>query len=69
MSKKPKQNEVRTCGECIHEWAGAMWNVGTIHFANATSCSNYETVKMSAAYFIGKIDGEKSAKEGETNAV
>ena len=55
-----KKAPIRKCSECIHENACAMWNIGSIHNTNANACANYETVKMSAAYFIGKMDGEKA---------
>lgn len=65
--KRTKSNRekspIRTCADCIHEYACAMWNVGNIHNADASGCANYETVKMSAAYFIGKMDGEKGASD------
>ena len=55
MDKKQKQ-PTKTCGECIHEYACSMWNVGTMHNTCATNCVNHETVKDSAAYLIGKMD-------------
>ena len=64
--RKNKDERTRTCGECIHEYACAMWNVGSLHNTDATNCSNYETAKMSAAYLIGKMDGEKASEEKET---
>ena len=49
-----KKEVARTCEQCIHEWACQSWNVGSIHTMNATNCTNYETVKDSNAYFLGK---------------
>ena len=61
MKKRETSKPLRTCGECIHEYACAMWNVGSLHNTNAMGCANYETVKMSAAYFIGRMDGKQEA--------
>lgn len=49
-----------TCGDCIHEYACQMWMGGTNHNTDARNCTNYETVKDSASYFIGVHDGKKS---------
>ena len=49
----------KTCGQCIHEHACQAWNIGHLHDADASSCVNYETVKDSAAYYIGFLDGKK----------
>lgn len=58
MSKKNVKKE-RTCADCIHEYACQMWNVGTLHFTDASPCANYEVLKDSAAYYIGYQDGRK----------
>lgn len=56
----------RKCSECIHENACVMWGIGgRMAESNAMRCPNYETVKDSAAYLIGKLDGRK---EANTNA-
>lgn len=31
---------------------------------NANHCVNYETVKLSTAYYIGKLDGIREATKG-----
>lgn len=62
MAKKQKE-PVKTCADCIHEYACSMWNIGTLHWANATNCTNYETVRDSAAYLIGKM--ERGAEDGK----
>jgi hypothetical protein len=31
---------------------------------DATNCTNYETVKDSAVYLIGLLDGRKEAQDG-----
>lgn len=56
---RPPKKPAQTCGDCIHEYACAMWNVGSLHNADATHCTNYETVKQSAAYFCGRLDRER----------
>lgn len=63
MQKHKDIKPIRVCGDCIHECACAMWNIGNLHNTDATHCINYETVKMSAAYLIGKIGGEKGGVE------
>lgn len=65
--RKKKTAPDKTCGECIHEYACAMWNVGNLHNTDATHCTNYETVKMSAAYLIGKLDGQRGDTKNEQN--
>ena len=62
MEKKIKK-PVKTCADCIHEFACGMWNIGNIHGMDATNCTNYETVKDSAAYFIGRMDERKEGAE------
>lgn len=55
----------RTCGDCIHEYACAMWNVGTIQDADASHCTEYTTVRDSAAYLIGRLDERKERRREE----
>ena len=43
-----------------------MWNIGNLHNTDATNCTNYESVRMSAAYLIGKLDGEKGVIQDES---
>ena len=35
----------RTCGDCIHEYACAMWNVGTLQNTDATNCVNFQRLE------------------------
>lgn len=58
MRKEQIKKVSKTCADCIHEFACQMWNIGNLHNTDATNCQNHETVKESAAYFIGKIDGK-----------
>jgi len=58
---RKKESPIRTCGDCIHEYACAMWNIGNIHNTNATNCTNYTTVKDSAPYLCGKMDERKAS--------
>lgn len=62
--KKPKQQQKpeRTCADCIHERACQAWTLGMIHHMNTNGCAIYETVKDSASYLIGYMDG-KAGKE------
>ena len=59
MAKKKTPKPQKTCGDCIHEHACAMWNIGTIHEMNATNCTNHETARESAAYLIGKMEAQQ----------
>ena len=65
MAKKNQIKPHRTCADCIHEWACQAWNRGNIHKMDANSCQMYETVKDSAAYLCGRIDGKKEAMHGK----
>ena len=42
--KKQQPKPTRTCGQCIHEYACGMWNVGNLRNTDATHCTNYETL-------------------------
>ena len=35
----------RTCGDCIHEYACGMWNVGTLQNTDATNCVNFQRLE------------------------
>ena len=61
MGKKRTSKPKKTCADCIHEYACAMWNIGNIHNMDANNCTNHETVKESAVYFIGVLDGRKKS--------
>lgn len=61
---KAKKTDCRKCAECIHEYACAMWNVGSINQMDATHCTGYETVEDSAAYFCGWIKGVDNVRCG-----
>ena len=43
--KKMQNQEKITCGDCIHRWACAQWNVGDITNALADTCANFESDK------------------------
>ena len=62
-----KQNKpIKTCADCIHEFACRGWTDGRrISDASASQCPNHETVKESGAYLCGVIDERKRKK---TNA-
>ena len=60
MAKKIKTKApALTCGECIHEYACAMWNTGTITRASAEHCTEYTTCRESAAYLVGRLEERK----------
>lgn len=58
MARKTENKQVRKCSECIHEYACSMWNVGSLHNTDATSCANYEPLRESNAYYIGYQEGK-----------
>jgi hypothetical protein len=55
----PKENPVRACEECIHFFACSRQCGEPMAQGSATGCECYETVKSSAAYFAGTLDGAK----------
>ena len=62
MAKKTHTQPTKSCADCIHEYACRMWTDGRmISDESASRCPNHTTVKESAAYLIGKMDGEKHA--------
>nr|DAO92225.1 MAG TPA: hypothetical protein [Bacteriophage sp.] len=69
MAKKTKTKaSALTCGECIHEYACAMWNTGTITRASAEHCTEYTTCRESAAYLVGRLEERKEQMlKGEKN--
>ena len=62
-----KQNKpIKTCADCIHEFACRGWTGGRyISDDSASRCPNHETVKESGAYLCGVLD-ERNRKK--TNA-
>ena len=62
-----KQNKpIKTCADCIHEFACRGWTGGRyISDDSASRCPNHETVKESGAYLCGVLDERKRKK---TNA-
>lgn len=60
MAKKTHAQSTKSCSDCVHEYACRMWTDGRmISDESASRCPNHTTVKESAAYLIGKMDGEK----------
>ena len=62
-----KQNKpIKTCADCIHEFACRGWTNGrVISDISASQCPNHETVKESGAYLCGVLDERKRKR---TNA-
>lgn len=60
MGKKNPKKQIKTCADCIHEFACSMWNIGYIHNMDTTNCTCYETVRDSTPYYIGFCEGQKS---------
>ena len=46
----------------LHFDSMAEWNVGTLQNTDATHCTNYETIRDSAAYLIGKMEGKEDGR-------
>ena len=67
MIMAKKQNKpIKTCADCIHEFACRGWTGGRyISDDSASQCPNHETVKESGAYLCGVLDERKRKK---TNA-
>ena len=70
MPKKTKaEKHVRACADCIHEWACQAWTLGgRLSETNADRCQIYETVRDSAAYFIGYREGLEAGRCKHENA-
>ena len=67
---KRKSKPLKTCADCTHEFACAMWNIGNIHNMDAANCTNYETVKDSMPYLIGLLDGRTGVRiENQTEEI
>ena len=48
---------MKSCMECIHEYACRMWTNGRmISDESASRCPEYTEVRESAAYLIGKLE-------------
>ena len=57
---KTQKKPVRTCADCIHEFACRLWTDGRkISDSSASLCPGYETVKDSGAYYCGVLDERK----------
>ena len=67
MIMAKKQNKpIKTCSDCIHEFACRGWTNGrVISDISASQCPNHETVQESGAYLCGVLDERKRKK---TNA-
>lgn len=62
MANKTHTQPTKSCSDCVHEYACRMWTDGRkISDESASRCTNHTTTKESAAYLIGKMDGEKTA--------
>lgn len=55
----PKENPERACEECIHFFACSKQCGEPMAQSSATGCECYETIKSSAAYYVGTLDGAK----------
>ena len=48
MPKKAKSVSNQQCGDCVHHWACATWNVGSIASMDGTNCANFERFDVKA---------------------
>lgn len=55
--KKKAESKI-LCNDCVHEFACKMWTSGRV--IASENCPNHETVKESASYYCGFLDGQKS---------
>ena len=63
---KAERKSKRSCSDCIHEWACQSWALGgKLAETNADRCQIYETVRDSAAYFLGYREGLAAKEEDE----
>ena len=57
QDKKP----MKTCADCVHESACKVWTNGrALADENAAKCPEFETVRDTASYLIGKMEGAES---------
>ena len=52
MPKKAKSVSNQQCGDCVHHWACATWNVGSIASMDGTNCANFERFDVKAALLV-----------------
>lgn len=67
MGKKKARESlpVKTCADCVHEFACKMWTFSKeLSPENVTRCPEFKTVRDTASYLIGKMEGEKAALSG-----
>lgn len=61
QNKKP----MKTCADCVHESACKLWTCDRVLAdENAARCPEFKTVRDTASYLIGKMEGEKAALSG-----
>lgn len=62
---KQTTKPMQTCADCVNESACKLWTCGRVLAdENAARCPEFKTVKDTASYLIGKLDGEKAALSG-----
>jgi len=51
---KKKNNSVNkyTCSDCVHRWACAAWNIGSIANMNVTNCANFEKFSVNTVQVV-----------------
>lgn len=60
MARKSKQTPVKTCADCVHEYACKGWTHGQeLSPENASKCDAFEAVRDTAAYLIGKLEANE----------
>ena len=58
---------MKSCIDCIHEYACRMWTNGrVVSDESASRCSEYTELRDRAAYHIGKLEAERTDEQKET---
>ena len=67
--KKPtkKKEPIKTCDDCIHEYACRIWAGGYISDDSAAICPNHTTARNSAAYLLGVLDEREGKKSNSAH--
>jgi hypothetical protein len=65
VKAKQTSEHMQTCADCVHESACKLWTCGRVLAdENAARCPEFKTVRDTASYLIGKMEGEKTALSG-----
>lgn len=62
---KNKHGSKKTCSDCVHQWACAAWNVGSITSMDATNCANFEKFSVNTVQAV-RCGECKSCSQGNS---